>query len=90
MGCGGRMGKWSPTRTLCNMKTKPQHLVEIPEWDDAQESHLAGNSNEIAEFVFHNEPAGNKDSEQWRKQLHDALDLAYLNGLRAGKRAFSL
>lgn len=58
----------------------PRHYLELPEWDEAETKHYSGESDPLAELVFHDEPAGNEESALWRERVLAALDDAWIAG----------
>jgi hypothetical protein len=43
--------------------------MKLPEWDDCKAAVDAGEATPIQEFIYNNEPAGDRDSRLFRKQL---------------------
>jgi hypothetical protein len=51
-----------------------QDMVTIPDWIDARKAVETGKASALDEFIYHNEPAGDKEETEFRTQLEALID----------------
>ena len=56
--------------------------ITLPSWKQCAEAHKAESASALQEFIYENEPAGDKDGV-WRSMLVDMLVEAIEKGRRA-------
>ena len=56
--------------------------IKIPTWDEADNKIQAGTATPLDTFVFNNEPAGEGQEKQFRKELQEMINYVFvLDGL---------
>lgn len=56
-----------------------KNKFELPTWSKADQSMALGEDTPLDEFIYHNEPAGEKEAAEFRRQLEKLIQYVVEN-----------